>query len=271
MKIRFLLFSILTVSFFSCRSIPKDVSYFQDFDSYKQTIHPDTFSVYDAVIKNNDQLMISVAAPVLDQMQVAQFNLPANTFLSPGETTTIQTSVMQTYTVDPQGNINFPVIGKIRLAGLTRSQAIDLISQKVSGYLLTDPIVNLQIISFKVTVLGEVFKPGQVEVRDGRVSILDALGAVGDLTIYGNRKNVKLIRDNNGIKSYHTFDLTSSDIIHSPYYYLQQNDVVIVDPNNARKKESRAGQADYYRLSIVSTLLGAVTASVAVVGLILKK
>ena len=255
MKIRFLFFSALAVCFFSCRSVPKDITYLQDFDSYMQKVHSDSFSVYDAFIKSNDQLMISVAAPVLDQAQVAEFNLPANTFLAPGEKTVMQSSVLQTYWVDPQGDINFPVIGKIRLAGLTRSQAVDLIAQKVSEY-LPNPIINLQIIAYKVTVLGEVFKPGPIDVPDGRVSILDALGAAGDLTIYGNRRNVLLIRDN---RSIHKFDLTSSDIFDSPYFYLQQNDVIYVEPNDSRKIESKIGLADNYRLSIFSISLSALS------------
>ena len=251
MKIRFLLFGSFVVFFFSCRSVPKNVAYLQDFDRYIQMVHPDASSAYDAIIKSNDQLTISVASPVLDQTQVAQFNLPANTVLVPGETFIMQSPVLQTYTVDPQGDIHFPVLGKIRLAGLTRSQAVDLIAQKVSDY-LPNPIINLQIISYKITVLGEVFKPGPVEVPDGRVSIFDALGAAGDLTIYGDRRNVLLIRDNKGI---HKFDLTSVDIFNSPYYYLQQNDVIYVEPNDTRKTESKFGIADNYRLSIITISL----------------
>ena len=251
MKIKFLFLSALVVFFFSCRSIPKDVAYLQEFDRYMQTVRPEAFSTYDAIIKTNDQLTISVAAVALDQTQVAQFNLPANTVLAPGETSIIQSPVLQYYTVDPQGDIHFPVLGKIRLAGLTRSQAVAWIAQKVSGY-VSDPIINLQIISYKVTVLGEVLKPGPVEVPDGRVSIFDALGAVGDMTIYGDRRNVLLIRDD---KCIYKFDLTSTDIFNSPYYYLQQNDVVYVEPNDARKVESRVGIADNYRLSIISISL----------------
>ena len=251
MKVRFLFFSALVVFFFSCRSVPKDVAYLQDFDRYMQTVHPEVFSTYDAIIKPNDQLTISVASPILDQMQVAQFNLPANTVLTPGETSIMQSPVLQTYTVNPQGEIHFPILGKIQLAGLTRSQAVDLIAQKVSAY-LPNPIINLQIISYKVTVLGEVFKPGTVEVPDGRVSIFDALGAVGDLTIHGDRRNVLLIRDN---KSIYKFDLTSTDIFNSPYYYLQQNDVIYVEPDDVRKMESQFGVGDNYRLSIVSMSL----------------
>jgi polysaccharide export outer membrane protein len=214
--------------------------------------------------------VITVTSQILDQARVAQFNLPIHTFLGPGEKTIQQAAALQTYTVDPQGDINFPVVGKIRVAGLTRSQVKDIILQKVSKY-LPDPIINLQIIQFRVTVLGEVRRPGAVEASSGRLSILDAIGAAEDLTIYGNRQNIKLIRDNNGVKSYHTFDLTSSDIFNSPYYYLQQNDVIIVEPNNTRKKESKFGMADNYRLSLFSITLSAlsiiVTSTVSIIAL----
>ena len=258
MKIKFLFFPVLAACFFSCRSIPNDITYLQDFDRYMQIANLDTFPIYDAHIMINDQLTILVTAPVLDQTQVAQFNLPANTFLTPGETNIAQTQALPTYTVDKQGDINFPLIGKIRLAGLTRLQAVDLITQKVSAY-VSDPMINLQITSFRVTVLGEVNRPGLVGARDARMNIFEILGAAGDLTIYGDRRNVLLIRENNGVRDYHKFDLTSSNIFHSPYYYLQQNDILYVMPNNVRKSDSKFGQADNYRMSVISLTLSSLS------------
>jgi polysaccharide export outer membrane protein len=255
MRVKLVLFSAVAVFFLSC-SVPRDVVYFQDFDAYMKTAGPEVVRSYDPVIKNNDQLMITVSSPVLmmDQTQVAQFNLPVNLYLTPGETTSTQPQSIQTYLVDTDGFINFPVVGKIRLAGLTRSQAIAEVAQKVSAF-LSDPIINFQMISYKVTVLGEVLKPGPVEVKDGRVSILDALGAAGDMTIYGDRRNVLLIRDTNGRLEHHKLDLTTSDVFNSPYYYLQQNDVVYVTPNDTRKFDSHFGQADSYRMSVISLVL----------------
>ena len=117
---------------------------------------------------------------------------------------------MQTYTVDSEGNINFPVVGKLKLADKTKQEAVDLLENKISE-LVKDPIVNIQIINFKVTVLGEVLKPGTYPVNSDRVTVLDALGLASDLTIHGNRTNVKVIRDNNGKQEVVTFDLTKSD------------------------------------------------------------
>jgi polysaccharide export outer membrane protein len=259
MNIRFLLLPVVAAGLLSCRSIPSDVAYFQDFDSYiASAARADSIAVYDAVIRVNDQLMISVSSPVLDQTQVAQFNLPVNVFLAPGETMVSSATAIQTYTVDTEGNIVFPVVGKIHLAGLTRSQAVDLIVQRVSPY-LPDPLINFQILGYKITILGEVNRPGRISVNDGRLSIFDALGSAGDLTIYGDRRNVILIREIDGAKEYYRFDLTSSRIFDSPYYYLRQNDVIYVTPNDIRKMESRFGQVDNYRMSVISLTLGSLS------------
>ncbi|GHT76300.1 polysaccharide biosynthesis protein [Bacteroidia bacterium] len=249
---------------------PKDVAYFQDLDKYQQQLRAENYYAYEPIIKNSDQLLITVSAPVLNQQDVAQFNLPMTTFLAPGETTIGQSASIQTYMVEKDGSINFPVIGKIQLGGLTKTQAIEQITQLVSKF-LEDPVVNLRIISFKVTVLGEVIKPGPVEVKDERISILDALGAAGDLTIYGDRKNVYLIRDNNGTIEHVKFDLTKSDLFASPYYYLQQNDLVVVEPNQTRKRESNYGTAESYRNSMLSISFTAVSVIVSFLSIFLRK
>lgn len=249
-------------------TVPRNITYFQDLNSYQQQ-QLRAGEMYEPIIKNNDQLLITVSAPILDQQSVAQFNLPMITYLAPGETTSIQSNSVQTYMVESDGTIAFPVLGKIHLAGLTKSQAIEQISRQVSDY-IANPIVNIQIVSFKVTVLGEVAKPGPIDVKNERISILDALGAAGDLTIYGNRQNVLLIRDNNGTIEYVKFDLTKSDLFISPYYYLQQNDLLVVDSNNTRKQDSKYGTADTYRNSLVTVLFSAVSVIISFLNIVLK-
>lgn len=265
MKFR-LLFSFLTVILlYSCQSVPKDVAYFQDLDAQtQQRISQIDFSKYEATIQNNDVLLITVASPTLNQDVVAQFNLPMANYLTPGESSVQASPAMQTYLVDKDGYISYPVIGKIKLGGLAFSEAVKTMEKAVSDY-VTNPIINMEIISFQVTVMGEVFKPGPVEAVNGRISILDALGAAGDLTIWGDRRNVLLIRDNNGKKEFVRFDLTKSEVFASPYFYLQQNDLVVVEPNDARKKESKYGQTDSYRLSIVSTIIGSISAVTTII------
>jgi polysaccharide export outer membrane protein len=180
--------------------------------------------------------------------------------MAAGEIEVQKSSTIQTFIVDQDGIINFPVVGRIALAGLTKSQAIERIKKLVSDHINVDPVINLRIISFKIVVLGEVQIPGAIQVSDEKMSILDAIGTAGDLTIYGNRKNVLLIRENdNGAVDHVRFDLTSPDLFASPYYYLQQNDKIIVEPNRTRQLESKYGPADGYRLSVLSMVFGALS------------
>jgi len=263
MKSKILFILISHVFLFSCMSPPKNVAYFQDADKYKQNLKIISDSTgYEPIIKNFDELLITVTAPTLTQEIVAQFNLPMTSYLSPGETGTInvqQAPTVQTFIVDHSGNINYPVIGRIPLAGLTKSKAIERLRGLLSDY-MKDPVVNIKIMSFKVTVLGEVLKPGTIPVSQEKISILDAIGAVGDLTIYGDRKNVLLIRENNdGTIVKFGIDLTSTDLFGSPYYYLQQNDKIYVEPNKTRQLDSKYGVADGYRFSIYSMVFSAVS------------
>ena len=258
MKLKLLILFTSSVILFSCTSTPKNITYFQDLDTYQKSLRGEGYYEYEPVIKNNDQLLITVAASILDQTKVAQFNLPTTTYLAPGESFTAQSPSVQTYTVDKGGNINFPVLGIIHLGGLTKSEALKKMTDLVANY-VPDPIINIQILSFKVTVLGEVLTPGQIEVKDERISILDAIGAAGDMTIYGSRENVLLIRDNNGTIEHVRFDLTKSDVFLSPYYYLQQNDIVVIEPNDTRKKDSAHGEAKSFRISTMSIIVSIVS------------
>jgi len=264
LKILFILFS--PALFFSCMTQPKNIAYFQDLEKYRQSVRAGNDLIsYEPVIKKFDELLITVTAPVLDQTVVAQFNPPMTSYLiqgdKPGAQSGVQQSIaVQTYTVDNDGAINFPVVGRVPLAGLTKSQAIDNIKRLVSEHINADPVVSLKIMSFQVTVLGEVLTPGTITINRERISILDAIGLAGDLTIYGNRENVLLIRENdNGPDDYIRLDLTKSDLFTSPYYYLQQNDKVIVEPNKTRQLESKYGVAEGYKLSIYSMIFSAVS------------
>ncbi len=259
MKNKFTLLCLSVVFMCACKSVPKDITYFQDLENEKeQQVSTLNYIEYEPKIKNSDVLLITVSSPTLNQEVVAQFNLPTTSYLAPGESVAMQSTTMQTYIVDKNGIINYPVIGKVKVGGLTLSDAIDSITARVAEY-VDDPIVNVNILSFKVSVLGEVKVPGPVVVTNSRISVLDAIGAAGDLTIYGNRKNVKLVRDNNGQQEVAYLDLTSKEIFSSPYFYLQQNDIIVVDPNNTRKKDSVYGNSDNYKLSAFSTIMGTIS------------
>jgi polysaccharide export outer membrane protein len=260
----------LPILFFSCTSIPKTVSYFQDLDESQTYVEAENkVFAYEPTIKNGDQLLITISSPALDQEKVAQFNLPLIAYLSPGETRVQPSTTIQTYLVNKEGDITFPVIGKVQLSGLTKLQASDRITKLISDY-VEEPIVNLQIVSFYITVLGDVRSPGRINVSNERISILEAIGAAGDLTIYGKRENVLLIRDNNGKKEFVRFDLTKSDLFSSPYFYLQQNDIIVVEPNKTRKLDSNYGSADGYRISMMSIAFTAVSIIVSVLSFMKK-
>jgi len=257
MKLKTLLILIFPAFLFSCMTVPKNVIYFQDLDKYRQNILLNDTAIYEPVIRKYDELLITVSAPVLDQVNVAQFNLPLTAYLTPGETEIQQSPSIQTYIVDRDGAINYPVIGRIHLAGLTKSQAIEHIRTLVSNY-ISDPIINMRIISYRIIILGEVVRPGPITISQDRISILDAIGAAGGLSIYGNRQNVLLIRENdNGSRDFIRFDLTKSDLFTSPYYYLQQNDKIIVEPNKTRLLDSKYGAAEGYKLSVLSMAFSA--------------
>ena len=207
----------------------------------------------DARILTDDRLSITVSA--LDPNAVAIYNLPFVSFASPGSDQIYASPVLQSYLVNSQGNINFPVLGEIKLEGLTLTEAGNLIKNKLAEH-VADPIVNIQFVNFRITVLGEVLRPGQFPVTNERVTILDALGLAGDMTAYGRRDNVLLTRNNNGKLEFARINLNSDEVFKSPYFYLQQNDVIYVEPNTVKSISSQ--EIPLY-LSSVSTLATLVT------------
>lgn len=184
-------------------------------------------------IQSSDMLAINVSAA--DIKATEPFNQQSVYQMNPG----IQNNpYAKLYTVDQEGNINYPIIGKIKLAGHTRVEAENIIKERLSKYIV-NPGVNINYTNFKISVLGEVTRPGYFTIPNDRVTILEALGMAGDLTINGVRKNIMVIREQNGKKNTYNVDITSKDILNSPVYYLAQNDVVYVEPNNARVSASK--------------------------------
>ena len=225
----------------------KEVVYFQD---EKISKSDQTSLSSDLIYKPNDLLTINVSG--LDPDAVRPFNLPvvaySNSVLS------AQGNLkMQTYLIDINGNIEFPVLGTIKLEGLTRTAATALLKEKLTEY-LKDPIVNIRLANFTVTVLGEVNNPGTYTIQDERISLIEALGLAGDLTIYGKRDNIFLIREDNGIKRFTKFDLTSIKVVNSQNYYLTQNDVIYVEPNKSKIRSATYNQNNGVLISAVSTL-----------------
>ncbi|MDB2462672.1 polysaccharide export protein [Algibacter sp.] len=238
---RSLISFITVVLFFSSCAPKKDVIYFQNAKDFETMVDTDTFTPR---FKVND--IVSIFVSTFDLEAVKPFNMY--------KTSGANQSEIVDYIVDINGNIDYPVLGKIKLIGLTVEEAKALFKEKLSDY-LKDPIINIRILNFRISVLGEVRAPGRYEVSGERITLLEAIAMAGDLTIKGERKNVLVIRDFNGTKTYSRFDLTSKELFSSPVYYLTQNDVVYVQPNKSAisgaSSDSRIGTI----VSIVSLLI----------------
>ena len=249
----FLLYVALLLT--SCMT-PKDVTYLQGIDTLSKEQLAAMSQTYSAAICEDDLLTITVTA--WDPSVVVPFNPPTYAFAQQGETSVYTTQQLQTYLVDKEGKINFPVLGRIQAAGLSKHE-LSLYLQEEIGKYVKDVMVNIQIVNFKISVLGEVNRPGTVSVRNDRISILDAIAQSGDLTINGNRKNILITRNYNGIPEIGRIDLTDPAVFTSPFYYLQQNDVVYVEPNDAKKRNANYSTAQQYTLTIVSTIMTGVS------------
>lgn len=160
---------------------------------------------------------------------------------------------LQTYLIDKEGYIDFPVVGKIKLGGLTTPEARDTIKKAIETQVI-DATINLRIMNFKVTVQGEVARPGTFDIESERITLLQALSKAGDLTIYGKRQDILLIREVDGKRTYNRIDITTADFIESEFYYLMQNDIVYVEPNKVRVNSSAVGPNLSFAVSAISLL-----------------
>lgn len=186
----------------------------------------------------------------------ADYNLPATNPGRRGEFDITVSPRQQTYVVNSAGDITMPVIGTMHVAGLTleqlQSKIADIVHKDVA-----DASVNVELVNFQVVVAGEVASPRTINVNRNRFSILDALSAAGDLTPYGKRTNVLIIREENGQRVFKHLDLSSADLLTSPYFYLKQNDYIYVEPNEIREANSKYNQDNAFKLSVVSTIVSA--------------
>lgn len=231
----------------------KNVAYFQNSDSVSLDTSQELF---DARIMPKDVLSITVSTT--DDVAAAPFNLTIPTPYTLGQRNSYAQAMLQSYIVDNDGNIDFPLVGSLHLAGLTKNAAEQLIREKIKPYLTEteNPIVTVRMINYKISVLGEVTRPGMFTVANEKISILEALAQAGDLTVYGVRDRVKLIReDATGKKEIHVLNLNDANIINSPYYYLQQNDVVYVEPNNVKAQNASIGSVTTITISSVGVLV----------------
>lgn len=248
----FLAIAFAIAFFFGSCSSSKYVAYFQNIDTVDLQR---SAGLYDAKIMPKDQLTITVATTNPEASR--PFNLMVSNTLSAGGQVSTGQGSLQTYLVGNDGNIDFPVVGRVHVQGLTKGQCEAVIREKIKPYMAAaeNPVVTVRMSSYRVTVLGEVARPGVVPVSSEKMSILEALASAGDLTIYGRRDNVLLIReDEKGEKSYHKINLNDAGLISSPYYYLQQNDIIYVEPNKVKAKNSAIGTSTTLWFTFVSIL-----------------
>ena len=239
--------ALLTLAILFCTSCAskKNLVYFQP-DSVELNTR---YELSAPKLQPGDILAISVTAD--DVRATVPFNQ-----VSPYQTGTIQATnpFIPTYAIDANGEIDFPKVGKIKLAGKTRTQAMDLLRQEVGKYIV-DPGISMVVRNFKVTVLGEVAKPGTFTIENDRVTILEALGLAGDMTIYGERQNVLVIREQDGKREEFRLDLRKRESMNSPAYYLTQNDVVYVEPNGARIQNSKYTATTSIFVSVIGLIV----------------
>ena len=246
--------------FTGCNAYEK-VAYLQQAGTQAQFTETDRNPVPEPILKVGDVLMITVNTNTPEAAM--SFNLP---LIPAGESTRsygVGTGAyisyglgMQNYLIDMQGVLIFPVIGKIKAAGMTKSELAEHIKRSIfPQYITEEPIILIRYGNFKVSVLGEVLKAGTFPIDNEKVSLFEALAMAGDMTIYGNRESVLLIRENNGERETIRLDIRDKNLVNSPYFYLQQNDVLYVEPNASKARSSSIGTAESLSISIVGTLI----------------
>lgn len=220
--------------------------YLQGADSMGKTEHVEN---YETTIQPDDILQITVSSESAEAVE--PFNQKLDGAAGGGGATNV---TLRGYLVDKDGFIEMPVLGTLKVGGLKRSELNDMLKSRLKQY-LSDPVLTIRVLNFKVSVLGEVASPGQISVRGDRITLLEAIAQSGDISVQGLRKNILIVRDNQGQKEFARVDITNADIVNSPYYYLKQNDVVYVEPRRAKYDATALGSYLSSTASIISLLL----------------
>jgi polysaccharide export outer membrane protein len=217
------MFLILSILISSCAT-KEEVVYFNNAESLEGKKN---LLEYEPKIEANDVLRINVSSSSVNEEIVAPFQMNQQASQTGGGGG--QSLSLTGYLVSPEGTINFPVLGRVDVEGLSRTEIQNKLQKQISDY-VRNPVVDVRIVNFSVTVLGEVGSPGRVQVSDGRITMPELLAMSGDITYNGKRENIKVIREVNGIKTVGHIDMTEVDLFDSPFYYLKQNDIVYVEP-----------------------------------------
>ena len=245
--LRSLVYVLVFVLFSSCVS-KKDIIYFQN-DAIDQS---KVSNSYKTIIKPDDLLQITITSQDIEA--VRPFNLSAVTYAT-STNSAIGVAQQQTYLVDTNGEIEFPVLGKLKIGGLSRNETIELLKSKLSPDYIKEPNINIKIANYKISIIGDVSKPGSYNIPNERITILDALALAGDVRISGKRNHIMIIREENNKKIQYYVDLRSNDILTSPIYYLQQNDVVYVEPNYAKIQSASSNSSTSLFISLTGLII----------------
>lgn len=247
--------AIMTCMVMSSCGSSKNIAYFQDIG---QGETGNIGNSYTNVIRSGDMLSIVVSSSKPEL--AVPYNLYSVKTMATTNTVDIRQE-MEGYTVNSKGYIDFPELGTIHVEGMTREQLVDALKDKLEP-LMPNPIVTVNFLNFKITVLGEVNHPGEFYVQGDRVSILQAIGMAGDLSVYGKRNKVLVIREVQGVRQTEILDLKSKKIFDSPFFYLQQNDVVYVEPVNSRARSASSFAINFPMVVSIGSLASSIAMAV---------
>ncbi len=261
-EFKIFLFVAIAALVTSCGTYYQDVPYLQESRNYTSYTGGESVAMHDARIMPKDLITITVSTS--DPTVALPFNLTVPSAINSANSVTSQPA-LQKYLVDNEGKINFPIIGQLRVGGLTKGEVEELVVDELRAYLKETPIVSVRMTNYNISVLGEVARPGTFTIDNEKVSILEALAMAGDMTVYGERKNIKLVReDASGERKIVELDITKPSIISSPYYYLQQNDVLYVTPNKSKAKTAGISSSTTIWFSVISTTVSLATLLVSI-------
>ncbi|WP_455640367.1 polysaccharide biosynthesis/export family protein [Parabacteroides sp.] len=226
---------ILLLGGSSCGSV-KDITYLQGDGLLKKVAIADTFNLR---IQKDDLLDIVVSS--IDPELLRPFQQQSGGYYNGGDNMGYTNN--RGYLVEADGTINYPLLGRLKVAGLTRRELVDQMQNRlIKGGFLKDPIVTVRFLNFRISILGEVSRPGTYNISSERITLFEALSLAGDLTIHGRRDRVAVMREIDGVRTILYHDLRSMDVLHSPDYYLKQNDMIYVEPNRVRAEASAQNQ-----------------------------
>ena len=264
-----LLLAIVIVALITGCNAPKQIIYLQDAGKLITYKDSGTAAIPDAILKVGDILNIVVNSTTPEASQ--PFNLPLISNMTGSNPYNIGnagmggTGSLQNYLIDTKGDITYPILGKIHVAGMTKTKLSTYIKEQIyPRYITEEPIILVRFGNFKISVLGEVNRPGVCAIDNEKVSILEAIAMAGDLTLYGKRDNILLIRETNGKRETVRLNLLDKRLIDSPYYYLQQNDILYVQPNNPKANSSVLGSLESFSMSAIGTFISLISFIIAI-------